>query len=116
MISCRRWQCERPRPAFCARSREATGCESTQALLHWGTRRAITRCALVRQAQTRFDDMPTVRWESLWIRARRPAVLLAGFLLLVEVLGLIGCEESFVRHVIRRPQDAWPPVGRLQRH
>ena len=37
--------------------------------------------------------------DSPWIRARRPAVLLAGFLLLVEVLRLIGCEywRGFLR-------------------
>ena len=56
MISCRRWQCERPRPAFCARSSELLVVRAAKLFCTGDAGRAITRCALVRQAQTRFDE------------------------------------------------------------
>ena len=72
MISCRRWQCERPRPAFCARSSELL---VVRAWLLSGTgdaghaRIAVRWCEKLRLASTR---MPAVRWDSLWIRAGAP--------------------------------------------
>ena len=57
MISCRRWQCERPRPAFCARSGELL---VVRAWLLSGTgdagraRIAVRWCEKLRLASTRI--------------------------------------------------------------